>query len=812
MRVLGLLLVLGCAGKEVVVTPVSRELPDDIDPLNAPIERLRAASRAPIGFKVQNHAVVALIGELAVAGATPVERARAFVTANSDLYGRGAAPTLRVRRSSSRRVGERRIDHVTLRQQIDGVDVFGAELAVMLDGGRVRAAGGYLLPTRPLVELAPRLTPHEGELAAQRFGARGPRNASPRLGIVDRRVSGAGWNGDAAARLVWQVAYGNELWWIDAHAGSLVRHDDGAREISLQIYDAKDDDEQKWDSNDGGCVAASCSSVITTTLTNMTAAYNFYKNTYGWVGYDGDDADHEVYARATRSKYVSYIDEEFWIRDEYHNALDVFGHELTHGVIEHRSDLEYCDESGALNESFADLMGNLIENDTFPSAHLGEDGKNGAGSIRNTCDQTIKHYAQYTVAPNDHGGVHSNSGIPNNAWCRTAQVLESMGDVPVVAKAKMSDVAYALMGSLPDDATIHVAASFAIVELHQQFDPKNGDPWAHACAAWRAWDYAGVTIHGPMQALCFAAPDEDLDGVPDASDNCIAKDNVGQGDLDGDQLGDVCDTDKDGDGRLNSHDNCRSVANPEQFDFDEDGIGDACEDSDGDRRLDADDNCPGDFNPAQHDTDEDGLGDVCEVDADADGHLDDTDTCQFTSDPIQLDSDGDGLGDACDPCVNGADTIIGYTAGIHNGSLDIPPAPIVADGDGDGISDGCDPKRFGSFTVNGKNPTATDVGPGRTVRIAGSLDAASPLSIPIQVCPDRDCVRYEERAPLVVSLTNARGLRVRVLDDRGRVVGRATRAASELAFAPRGGRSYRIEIASRVATAADLTIAVTGGE
>ncbi len=812
MRVLSLLVLLGCAGSEAVSTAVSQGVADDVDPLHAPLERLRTASRAPLGFKIQNGAVVAVIGDFSVAGTTPVERARAFVAANTALYARGDALTLRVRRSSARRVGGRSVDHVTLRQQIDGIDVLGAELSVMLDGTRVRAAGGYLLPTRPILELVAKRTPAQAEAAARGFGARGPRNAQPRLGIVDRRVAGAGATPGAPARLVWQVAHGNELWWIDAHDGSLVRHDDGLREISLQIYDVKDDDEQKWDSNDGGCIVASCSSVITSVVSNMTATYNFYKNTYSWVGYDGDDADHEVYARAARSQYGSYIDEEFSIRDGYHNALDIFGHEYTHGVIEHRSDLEYNDEAGALNESFADLMGNLIENDTFPVAQLGEDGLNGTGSVRDTCAQDIKNYADYTVDPTDSGGVHSNSGIPNNAWCRTAQVLEAMGDIPLTAKHKMSDVAYALMGSLPGEALIHVAASFAIVEFNQQFDPRNGDAYAHACAAWRSWDYAGVTINGPMQTRCFAAPDEDLDGIPDADDNCLTKDNPGQDDLDGDDEGDLCDQDKDGDGRNNAADNCKSVFNPTQADFDEDGKGDACEDSDGDGDLDADDNCPEDVNPFQQDSDQDGLGDACEIDADSDSFIDDVDTCQFVNNPNQLDSDGDGLGDACDPCVNGADTVVGYTAGIHNPPIHVPPAPIVADSDGDGISNGCDAKPFGSFTIDGKPARASDVRAGRTVRIQGALDRSAPLSVPLQVCPDGECVRYAEQALLRISLSNATGLRARVLDDRGRVIARDHRRAASLAFAPRGGRSYRLELSSPVATTANVTVAVTGGE
>jgi hypothetical protein len=42
--------------------------------------------------------------------------------------------------------------------------------------------------------------------------------------------------------------------------------------------------------------------------------------------------------------------------------LDVIGHELTHGVIETSSNLVYATQSGALNESFADIAGVIISN------------------------------------------------------------------------------------------------------------------------------------------------------------------------------------------------------------------------------------------------------------------------------------------------------------------------------------------------------------------------------------------------------------------------------------------------------------------
>ena len=42
-------------------------------------------------------------------------------------------------------------------------------------------------------------------------------------------------------------------------------------------------------------------------------------------------------------------------------ADDVVGHELTHGVTQFTSDLFYYAESGAINESISDVMGELID-------------------------------------------------------------------------------------------------------------------------------------------------------------------------------------------------------------------------------------------------------------------------------------------------------------------------------------------------------------------------------------------------------------------------------------------------------------------
>src|SRR4029079_11658982 len=46
-------------------------------------------------------------------------------------------------------------------------------------------------------------------------------------------------------------------------------------------------------------------------------------------------------------------------------ALDVIGHELSHGVTEDEAQLQYFYQSGALNESMSDVFGSLIKQYTL---------------------------------------------------------------------------------------------------------------------------------------------------------------------------------------------------------------------------------------------------------------------------------------------------------------------------------------------------------------------------------------------------------------------------------------------------------------
>lgn len=74
-------------------------------------------------------------------------------------------------------------------------------------------------------------------------------------------------------------------------------------------------------------------------------------------------------------------------------------------------------------------------------------------------------------------------------------------------------------------------------------------------------------------------PDDDNDGVSDATDNCHFVMNADQLDSESDGLGNVCDDDDDNDTVLDSADNCVFVANADQANSDGDALGNACDPS-----------------------------------------------------------------------------------------------------------------------------------------------------------------------------------------------------------------------------------------
>ena len=186
-------------------------------------------------------------------------------------------------------------------------------------------------------------------------------------------------------------------------------------------------------------------------------------------------------------------------------AVDVIAHELTHGVIQYEANLVYRDQSGALNESFADVFGALVKQRRLGQEARDADWIVGRGlftaNVQGEGVRSMKepgsayndpllgkdpqpgHMNQYVVTTDDNGGVHINSGIPNRAFYLTAYELGSF------AWEKAGQIWYvALRDRLPATASFQTAASLTVKTAGELY----GSGSLEQKAVQKGWTEVGV--------------------------------------------------------------------------------------------------------------------------------------------------------------------------------------------------------------------------------------------------------------------------------------------------------------------------------
>ncbi len=188
--------------------------------------------------------------------------------------------------------------------------------------------------------------------------------------------------------------------------------------------------------------------------------YNFYKDNYQW-----NSLNSKGMALLSSVHYGTRYNNAFWDGSEMYygdgdnkffntftSCMEVVGHELTHGVVSNTCNLKYEFQSGALNESFADIFGVLtkmyiddvtVDNEDYWIMGIGlftssVQGK-GLRSLSNPGtayddptfgkDPQPAHMSDYQDLSiwEDNGGVHTNSGIPNKAFYNVAMDLGGKG-------------------------------------------------------------------------------------------------------------------------------------------------------------------------------------------------------------------------------------------------------------------------------------------------------------------------------------------------------------------------------------------------
>ncbi len=196
------------------------------------------------------------------------------------------------------------------------------------------------------------------------------------------------------------------------------------------------DDDNNW--NDGGTISTVKQVGISTQWAGKATLNYFYgvHNRRGHTGQAGmgtgldlSEFHNNVIIGGTRNNACycggNFVfgpgDSDALSTDDW-NTLDIVAHEVTHGVISYSSDLEYSYESGALNESFADIFGVAVEQWMDGSYDYGTwaMGEDRGPAIRDISDPNVHNHPDtylgfyWYFGAFDNGGVHTNSGVMNH--------------------------------------------------------------------------------------------------------------------------------------------------------------------------------------------------------------------------------------------------------------------------------------------------------------------------------------------------------------------------------------------------------------
>jgi len=386
----------------------------------------------------------------------PIAIARGFLDENRALFKlRSVAEELQfLRNEADKQLGW---SHVRMSQVYQGLPVFGYQLVVHLDAqNQVVTVNGHFRPGIDL-DTTPKIAQADAEQIAlddlldvqlataerSRVKATILRDKTQLMIHVDRSDQ---------PRLTWHVTImtdsplGQWRYFVNARRAQVVHQFDslahGKRRMTYSADNSTDvpgrlliDEGER--SRDAIAQAAH---------DGAGKVYDYYFNTFkrdglddqgspmvSTVHYGSDPEDAENAAWIGEAQQMIYGDGGKIFKPLAY-GLDVIGHEFTHGIIDNTSSLIYEGQSGALNESYADVFGALIDRGNwtigetviksppFPLKYLRSlEDPNGRGSYdaRDPLSSVGQpaHMNEYADLPytrkGDNGGVHVNSGIPN---------------------------------------------------------------------------------------------------------------------------------------------------------------------------------------------------------------------------------------------------------------------------------------------------------------------------------------------------------------------------------------------------------------
>ena len=238
--------------------------------------------------------------------------------------------------------------------------------------------------------------------------------------------------------------------------------------------------------------------------------YDYYLQTFNWNSFDNQGARIRSYVHFSTNYENAFWDGNHVVYGDGGGGTfsdpvvcpEICGHEITHGVTEFSAGLIYAGEPGALNESFSDIFGTVIEAELYPTGWdwvVGTQVTPMNAGIRSMEDPTIHGnpdcYGGPLWIPNNN--VHFNSGVQNK-WFYLLTVgdadtnaLGNAYNVTGIGMDKAAAISFRNLTTYLTPASTYEDARFYAIESAKDL---YGSCSAEMIATAEAWYAVGVGL------------------------------------------------------------------------------------------------------------------------------------------------------------------------------------------------------------------------------------------------------------------------------------------------------------------------------
>lgn len=388
---------------------------------------------------------------------TAAQKAKVALAHYGELFGLTSASELGQSSTEKDKLG---MTHVYFRQMAAGLPVYAGSIAATLsrNGEELTWVAGSLIPQVTVAEGEAKLSSDQAIAVAKEALPNAALAEAPSEQVYAGRAQ---YISGPRARLAWFVwlisekGHTSTEYVVDAVNGKILDVIDKAdSNLYREVFTAKEQPVLPGTLVRKEGDPPSTDEDVNHAYDYTGDVYKFYEQKLERRSYDGNDAPLRSTVHYAEAVGVPF-ENAFWngkqmvFGNGYTKALDVVGHELTHGVTQYTSELREEGQSGALNESFSDMMGESVENFINGSTNW-ELGENlPIGAIRSLAEPNKykemlgsgdshpdpKTLSEWDPTCKDSGGVHINSTITSHAYylvanklgIETAQVLFYLG-------------------------------------------------------------------------------------------------------------------------------------------------------------------------------------------------------------------------------------------------------------------------------------------------------------------------------------------------------------------------------------------------